>query len=422
MTCVNCQNKIERKLKNTAGVSDASVRWSAGSATVTFDERTLTERELGAVITRLGYSVSERAGGSDHARAAALAMLILALYILARQFGLTALWGGGARLAETGMGYGMLFVTGLFTSVHCVAMCGGINLSQCIPSGALGGGGALRPGLLYNLGRVVSYTAVGALVGALGSVVSFSGWARGLVQLIAGVFMVVMGLNMLSLFPSLRRLTPRLPRFLADRVEAAKLSGKSPLIVGLLNGLMPCGPLQAMQLYALSAGSPARGAVSMLLFSLGTVPLMFGLGALSSVLSRKFTGRIMTAGAVLVVVLGLMMFSSGWSLSGFKIAGGSSAGAARAELQGGVQVVETTLASGRYKPISVRAGIPVQWTISAPDGSVNGCNNRLIIQEYGVEAPLAVGENLIEFTPARAGTYTYTCWMGMIRSTITVTE
>jgi len=62
---------------------------------------------------------------------------------------------------------------------------------------------------------------------------------------------------------------------------------KGPFTVGLLNGLMPCGPLQAMQIYALSTGNPLKGALSMLLFSLGTVPLMFGLGALGSLLSRR---------------------------------------------------------------------------------------------------------------------------------------
>ena len=84
-----------------------------------------------------------------------------------------------------------------------------------------------------------------------------SGTAKGIVQLGAGLFMVVMGLNMLNLFPWLRSLTPRLPRFLTSRATAAAGSN-SPLYVGLLNGLMPCGPLQAMQLYALSTGSPLK--------------------------------------------------------------------------------------------------------------------------------------------------------------------
>ena len=207
--------------------------------------------------------------------------------------------------AEEGMGYGMLFVIGLLTSIHCVAMCGGINLSQCVPQQAATNGGkfaALRPSILYNLGRVISYTVVGGIVGALGSVVSFSGTAKGIVQLAAGIFMVIMGLNMLNIFPWLRKLNPRMPKIFARKINEQK-SSKSPLYVGLLNGLMPCGPLQAMQLYALSTGNPFKGALSMFLFSLGTVPLMFGMGALSSILSKKFTGKMMTTSAVLVVCI-----------------------------------------------------------------------------------------------------------------------
>lgn len=331
--------------------------------------------------------------------------------------------------AEEGMGYGMLFLIGLLTSVHCVAMCGGINLSQCIPQAVKQTGqdsrlASLRPSMLYNLGRVISYTVIGGIVGALGSVISFSGSFKGIIQLAAGVFMVIMGFNMLNIFPWFRKLNPRMPKIFAKKINKEK-SSNSPFYVGLLNGLMPCGPLQAMQLYALSTGDPMKGALSMFLFSLGTVPLMFGLGVLSSVLSQKFTKKVMSVGAVLVVVLGFSMFSNGLSLSGFAIAASpfNQADSSNvAMVKDGVQIVNTTLNSGRYEPITVQAGIPVRWTITAENGTINGCNNRIYIPEYDIEKIFEIGENVIEFTPEKAGTYRYSCWMGMIRSTITVLE
>jgi hypothetical protein len=140
----------------------------------------------------------------------------------------------------------------------------------------------------------------------------------------------------------------------------------------------------------------------------------------------------MTVGAMLVVILGLSMFSNGWSLGGFPsptdVFYGSGAQGTTRSIQGasfvenGVQIVQSSLASGRYPAITVQQGIPVKWTIDAPPGSINGCNNRMIIQEYGIEHRFTLGENLIEFTPAKAGTFRYSCWMGMIRSTITVVE
>ena len=226
-----------------------------------------------------------------------IGIILSALFIIFRQFGALNIFNAFPQ-AEQGMGYGLLFIIGILTSIHCVAMCGGINISQCVPHMEnLANGNklaSLKPSILYNAGRVISYTVIGGIVGGLGSVVSFSGWAKGLVAIIAGIFMVIMGLNMLNIFPWLRKFSPRLPKIFAGKINAEKQgNNKSPLYIGLLNGLMPCGPLQAMQLFALSTGSPIKGALSMLLFSLGTVPLMFGLGALSSLLSKRFTKKMM---------------------------------------------------------------------------------------------------------------------------------
>jgi hypothetical protein len=237
---------------------------------------------------------------------------------------------------------------------------------------------------------------------------------------------------------------------------------KSPLIVGLLNGFMPCGPLQAMQIYALSTGSALAGALAMFLFAAGTLPLMFSLGALSSALGKRFTGKAMTVGAVLVVVLGLSMLAQGWSLTGFVdgaasntpgvsgepgdpsdpgISGGvgatgdptipgdpsapddpSEPGAPGATTDDNVQIVNSTLSSRGYPAITVTVGTPVRWIINAPRNSITGCNNRMLISEYGIEHSFTLGENIIEFFPEKVGKFQYTCWMGMIRSTITVVE
>jgi sulfite exporter TauE/SafE len=332
-------------------------------------------------------------------------------------------------------------------------MCGGINISQCIPSRS--GAEAISasvpakprsalaasvPSLKYNLARVVSYTLIGAVVGGIGSVFSLTGGAKGVIQIIAGVFMVLMGLGMFGVLPGLGRLIPRLPRAFGRFIESAKSGGKGPVVVGLLNGLMPCGPLQSMQIFALSTGSPVQGALSMFFFSLGTTPLMFGLGALSSLIGSKFTRRAMTVGAALVVFLGLFMFSNGLTLSGAPIgimkndaassvASGISqnAGDSWEDANGnsyadedGVQIVRSVLQPGGYPHITVRVGAPVRWIIDAPDGSINGCNGVIYIPEYEIEHAFEPGENRIEFTPEEAGEFPYSCWMGMITSSITV--
>jgi plastocyanin domain-containing protein len=181
----------------------------------------------------------------------------------------------------------------------------------------------------------------------------------------------------------------------------------------------------------------------MFLFSMGTVPLMFGIGALSSALSKKFTHRMMQIGAILVTVMGMTMFTYGFGLSGFNFDfidraaaainpfsstreafryGEAGTSAFQPAIENGVQIVNSTLSGGRYPAITVQQGIPVKWTINAPAGSINGCNNRMIIREYKIEHRFQPGENVIEFTPDKTGRFSYSCWMGMIRSSITVVE
>ncbi|NLT48384.1 MAG: heavy metal transporter [Clostridiales bacterium] len=441
MTCTSCENRIERELRSMRGIAGAKVRYSSSSAVITYDVNTVDFEKIVMAIHQLGYGVEGAMHGTTESdrvsektnfvNLAGVAILLFSLYMLIDRFGASGLFRVFPQ-AEEGMSYGILFLIGLLTSFHCVAMCGGINLSQCVCSQATdyhldGKLSALSPGILYNTGRVISYTVLGGLVGAAGSVISFSGSAKGIVQLAAGVFMVIMGLNMLNLFPWLHRLNPRMPRFFANRIYEQKGSN-GPLYVGLLNGLMPCGPLQAMQLYALSTGSSFKGALSMLLFSLGTVPLMFGLGALSSLLSKRFTGKMMSVSATLVVILGVIMFSNGMNLSGITVplpsvsAGGSAANSNEAVIQNGVQTVTTTLSSGSYEPIILRKGVPVRWIIQAEKGNINGCNNEIVIAEFNKQKKLEPGDNIIEFTPDETGTFTYSCWMGMIRSTITVVD
>ena len=135
-------------------------------------------------------------------------------------------------------------------------MCGAINLIAIYDTNK-----NYKRSLLYNLGRVLSYTLIGGLVGLIGSIFTLSNIANGIVILIASLIMLVMSFNMLGIIDF------KIP-FKKIRI---KKKTRNAFIVGLLNGLMPCGPLQAMQVYALSTGSFIKGALSMFLFSLGTV-------------------------------------------------------------------------------------------------------------------------------------------------------
>jgi len=311
-------------------------------------------------------------------------------------------------------------------------MCGGIMLSQSLSRGSTNKLEAVLPALLYNLGRVVSYTILGGIVGALGSVVALSITAKAALQIFAGVFMIIMGFNMAG-FSAFRKLQIKLPHFACK----AKNRSGSPFIVGFLNGLMPCGPLQTMQLFALGTGSAVKGALSMLIFSLGTVPLMLAFGALSGLLSKGYTKRILKLSGVFVIVLGLIMGNRGFALAGINInpvtalvnttrdllggSGSSSANVAKATLQDGVQVINMTANNNGYTPNAfyVQKGIPVKWIVNGEQ--LNSCNNAIVARSLNLQWKIKKGENVYEFMPGDKD-INFSCWMGMIQGVIKVVD
>ncbi|OQB12612.1 MAG: zinc/cadmium/mercury/lead-transporting ATPase [Firmicutes bacterium ADurb.Bin193] len=445
MICAACETRIENKVGAIIGVSSVNAIYKTGVVKVTYDNDVVPIKSIKEVIGKLHYEIVDDAGGTlsssdidaktnkkNKGILIGIVLILVAVYLVLSRFGPL----NNIPQVDASMGYFTLFVVGLITSLHCTAMCGGINISQCMTYKQNSNKkSVLLPGFLYNTGRVVSYTVVGGIVGALGSVISFSGNAKGLIALIAGTFMIMMGLNMLNIFPWLKRFTPQMPKFLGNKIH--NINGYGPFVIGLLNGLMPCGPLQAMQIYALGTGSAIAGAASMFMFSLGTVPLMFGLGAISSLLKEKSTQKMLKVGAVLIIVLGVAMFNNGMALSGFGLrfnqpSSNSNSTAQQkvpenkkyvnpATVKGDVQEITTQLGRS-YTPITVQKGIPVKWIIQADASNITGCNNEMQIPAFNVIQKLKPGDNIVEFTPTKSGTIPYSCWMGMIRSTITVVD
>ena len=158
----------------------------------------------------------------------------------------------------------------------------------------------------------------------------------------------------------------------------------------------------------------------MLLFGLGTVPLMFGFGALSGRLNQTYRRQMLTVSALLIFVLSLGMFGNGMALSGVSRSAPLRNRANRAILEDGRQYVRSEVDYGSYESIAVSSGTPVEWTIHVPEGRLNGCNGEIIVQEYGLDIRLHEGDNLVQFTPTESGTVAFSCWMGMIAGSIHV--
>lgn len=330
-------------------------------------------------------------------------------------------------LPELGAGSGLLlvFITGVLTSFHCIGMCGGLVVTYATnhKSESNNKRKNLIPHLEYNAAKLVSYTIMGALVGLIGSFFNFTGALRGFMAIFAGGFMIVMGLNMLNIFPWLRRFTIRTPNVLG-KVEGRR---KGPLFLGLLTGLMPCGPLQAMLLFAAGTGSVLQGSLTMLAFGLGTVPMMLGFGSITSLISHKATKSILKFSAIVVLSLGIIMFNRGLVLSGSPASletlnPFSSSIMTSAKIIDDSQTIDMKVTRYGWEPNTfvVKKGVPVRWNIEVEE--VTYCNNEMIFPAFGISQKFSEnGEKFtLEFTPNKEGKFQFTCWMGMIPGMIIV--
>lgn len=425
MTCTSCESRVEKAINKLDGILNVKASYSGQFAEIEYDESLCNLSKIKSTIKNAGYTTETP---KDY-KFMGILIIVAAIVLLGLK---TSGFDMDAKLNNAS--YAVLFVVGILTSIHCVGMCGGIMISQSITKESNNKFDAIMPALLYNLGRVVSYTILGGIIGSLGSVFSLSITAKAGMQIFAGAFMIMMGFNMAG-FSAFRKFSIKLPH---SACKAKNKSG-SPFIVGVLNGLMPCGPLQTMQLFALGTGSATKGALSMFMFAIGTVPLMLTFGAISGLLSKGYTKKILKVSGVLIIVLGLIMGNRGFVLAGINVNpltalaktstnllggdsnGASNANVAKATLQDGVQVINMTASNNGYTPNAfyVQKGIPVEWVIDGKE--LNSCNNSIVAKSLNVEQKIKKGENIIEFTPGDKD-INFSCWMGMIRGVIKVVD
>jgi sulfite exporter TauE/SafE len=292
-------------------------------------------------------------------------------------------------------------------------MCGSINVFVSSTSSSF------KDQVIYNLGRVISYTIIGGLFGLLGSVISINTKVQGILTFIISFMMLILGLSMVNFLPKI--FYKLIPRFSFLKIKKAN----TPFLIGLLNGLMPCGPLQTMQLYALTTGSFVRGAVSMFFFALGTVPLMLGVGEILRKLKVKFGYIMHKISASLIIFLSVLMMIRSFNYWGFtfdKLIYSSYKDYLIAEEKDDVQYIETDLKDFKYKDILVQKGVLVKFNIKVDNYKMYGCINSILIPSKDIKYDLKNGDNIIEFTYDEVGTYKYTCWMGMVSANIKVVD
>ena len=433
MTCANCKIFVERKLKEIPGIERVRVDRARGYAEVDH-QGDLDIAKLQLAVAEEGYFVEpwdERAAvaarentPSDFAEIAGVFAVIVGGMFALMHFGLMP---RGFAVSE-GMTLGLVLLIGLVASISsCMAVTGGLLVAAAAAYNentlGLTGFQRLKPHLYFNAGRILSYTLLGGAVGALGSALTLSAEANGILTILASAIMILLGLEMLGLLPRLG--LSFLPKSVTHGVHdlASRKVAGGAFTLGALTFFLPCGFTQALQLYVLSKGSFAVGALTMLVFALGTLPALLLLSALSSFAKGAFQKRFLRLAGAAVIVLGLLNIQYGLVLSGLD--GGARPAVAEADMVNitpvhaiqvdGKQTVTMRVVDFNYIPavFVVKQGVPVEWRIDASEAV--GCGLVLLVPGLRIRQLLSSNStSVITFTPRQTGEFQFNCGMGMM--------
>lgn len=428
--CSSCKTLVEAEVSEMPGVQKIIVLYDKGRAGVEYDETKTDLDKIFSKIKSLGYTpelldvtATGKKGFNKNWLAAGIFVLVFAAgYILIEALGGFSIM---ANLNDKNVGLGLIFIIGILASFHCVGMCGGFIMAySCAgkkPTAENPKNRNYKLHLQYNAGRFISYTIIGGILGGFGSFFGINPNVSGTLLLVAAIFMVMMGLGLATEISWLEKIKLKTPEFIAKFIfkNRQNRQPKGPFVIGLLTGFMPCGPLQAMQLYALSTGNWLSGALTMAVYALGTIPLLFGFGSIVSLLTTSRMQKLLKISGIIVILLGLLTFSR--ALASFGLLGPATDKTAPAPVVNveptAAQTAEMTVGYSGYQPniIYIKAGVPVHWIIHHPRST--GCTDAIILYNGGdqIYRDLASGDTIIDFTPmAGASEIKFSCGMKMV--------
>lgn len=218
--------------------------------------------------------------------------------------------------------YILMFTSGLFGGFgHCLGMCGPLVASYSVAFK----GKNLVPHILYNLGRISTYTLLGGLVGMTGSFLGIAVHIQGFqrfIMIIAGILIVLMGIGLAGWFPFMPFLRNQeifslnfVQKLKSISLESLRIGSFYPL--GIFAGFIPCGLTYTALITAARTGMEAEnhflgflnGVTMMLLFGLGTMPALLLFGKIMSAIGAQMRQRLYRLSAILMVIMGIIFIA-----------------------------------------------------------------------------------------------------------------
>ncbi len=320
----------------------------------------------------------------------------------------------------------VIFLTGLTVgSLTCLAVQGGLLASViAAKEGEEVERGqnkrdSVFPTLAFLTAKLIAYTILGLLLGAFGEVISVSQTTQTMVQFVSGLYMIAVALSLLNVHPIFRYVVIQPPMFLTRKVKSVSKRRDlfAPALLGVMTVFIPCGTTLAMEALAIGSASPFLGAAVMATFVLGTSPLFFGVGWITSVLGDNYREKFLKLAAIAVIYLGISTIYGTFVLAGLETKKSE-------KLYSEVPIshsVEINVTANGYSPNYIKVKKDSLVTLTLVGKNTGSCASSFRVPELGVSKNLLPNEiYTFSFTPRKVGKITFTCSMGMYSGTIEV--
>lgn len=318
MHCKACEMLIESELREVPYVINAKSSLSKHLVEVRGYFGEMTAEEVAQILTpfvqKHGYTLSvdgfdelttrKQAGlnkWSDFKISVPVALSFAILFVILQKMGIVNL------INAEKVTYGTAFGIGVIASLStCMAVVGGLVLSMSATF--VKEGDKVKPQLMFHVGRIVSFFVLGGVIGAIGSAFTLNTSATFILSVVIGIVMLILGINLLDIFPWAKKLQPSMPKFITRHVHGiSKINHTlTPLVVGIATFFLPCGFTQSMQIYTLTTGNFWNGGLTMLSFALGTLPVLAIVSFSSfSIHNNKNAGIFFKSAGLIVIMFAL---------------------------------------------------------------------------------------------------------------------
>lgn len=336
------------------------------------------------------------------------------------------------------MELGIIFLTGLtIGGLTCLAVQGGLlasviaarekeEIEEKVKVNPI------YPTIAFLIAKLIAYVILGFVLGLFGSAISLTSQVQSLIQIFAGIYMIIIALNLFDVHPIFRYAVIQPPRFLTKRIRNQSKSGAifAPALLGVMTIFIPCGTTLAMEALAISSASPIKGALILGTFVLGTFPMFFGIGFLTAKLGDKFKNSFLRIAAVLIVFLGIFSVYGGLVAMGAPISlnritnnqnSSGNMSVSYPKIVDGYQIATINVLGDGYSPsiITLKEGVPTKLSLKTSDTYSCAIAFRIPALKMGVNLK-PNGEEILAVPALKKGNYAFNCSMGMYQGVIKV--